>query len=283
MTNKSTIKAIMIMGMFLMASTSYGQRFYANLSGGYGLGSTELYDGNNNSSRVGSVETNTKSNIKIGTGANFGAAFGYSFNENIATELGVNYFIGSKSSVENKEEDQFSRDAYTISLSGKMLMLTPTIVLSHSVNRLKPYAKFGLIIGFGSVTSEMDYESASISNPAVRFYGSRTSKLSGSIALGLSSALGVSYELSDRISVFGEIQNLNLNYTPKEGEVIKSSVNGEDNLSSLTTNERKIEFTDSYTIDLSKPTDENAPSKDIKPNIPFNNFGINVGISININ
>ncbi|MCG9881374.1 MAG: porin family protein [Bacteroidia bacterium] len=283
MKNKFTIKAFLIMAMFLMATTSYGQNFYAKLSGGYALGSASLSDEINNSSTVGSIETITKADLKIGTGGNFGAAFGYSFNENIATELGINYYIGSKSIAENKEEDQFSRDSYKLSFSGKMIMFSPTIVFSQSINGLKPYAKFGLIIGVGSVNTEMDFESTSIINPSAKEYGSMTSKFSGGIALGINSALGISYEINDRISVFGEIQNISLNYTPKQAEIIKSSENGVDNLSSLKTNERKTEFTDSYTTDWSKPKDENAPSKEIAPNIPFNNIGINIGMHINFN
>lgn len=271
------------MAMFLMATTSYGQNFYAKLSGGYALGSASLSDEINNSSTVGSIETITKADLKIGTGGNFGAAFGYSFNENIATELGINYYIGSKSIAENKEEDQFSRDSYKLSFSGKMIMFSPTIVFSQSINGLKPYAKFGLIIGVGSVNTEMDFESTSIINPSAKEYGSMTSKFSGGIALGINSALGISYEINDRISVFGEIQNISLNYTPKQAEIIKSSENGVDNLSSLKTNERKTEFTDSYTTDWSKPKDENSPSKEIAPNIPFNNIGINIGMHINFN
>jgi hypothetical protein len=283
MKNYFTNKAMIILCMvFMVAHSSKGQNFYVKFSGGYGLGSSPDAFGMNNSSQTGNLETNTKVNLTLGTGVNVAGTLGYSFNENIGTELGVSYFMGSSSSFKSSYSGSFSSESYSAELSGKMLMVVPSLVLSHTFNRIKPYAKFGLIVGLGSATIKNDYEEVDISNND-KDYGSTTTKLSGGLALGLNSAIGISYEINDRISLFGELQNVNLNYSPKQGEVTKSSLNGVDNLSTLKPREIKTEFTDSYTIDRSQNPDENAPSKEISPNLPFSNIGFNLGITINLN
>jgi len=260
---------VMVFVISLFTNNLFAQGAYVNINTGYGFGmsSQNLYyfDFYNYTSGDNS-STYEQVNVSLGKGLNLGGDFGYMFNENIGAELGISYLLGSKS----KAKEIYSDGSTDYTLSSKMLRINPSLVIASGIERFNPYAKFGLIMGSGSVMYEyFDNDEGDIE--VIKM------KLSGGIALGLSSGIGAIYNLSDKMSFYGELNMVNLSYAPTKGIVTEATSNGADELPDMTTNEREIEFVDSYTNN----SHDSQPRKELKQKLPFGSFGVNIGLRIN--
>lgn len=265
----------MVFVISLFANNLFAQGAYLNVNAGYGLqmSSQNLYyfDFNNYTSGNNST-THEQVNVSLGKGLNFGGAFGYMFNPNLGAEVGVSYLIGGKSNA----VDMWSsggRTEYT--LSSKMLRINPSLVISSGLEKFNPYAKIGLLVGAGSIMYEMnDMDNGDVTMMKL--------KLNGGLALGLTSGIGAMLNISDKMSFFGELNMVNLSYAPTKGEIKEYTYNGKNELPQLTTNDREIEFVDSYTYISGNPTPDSQPSKELKQKMPFGSVGINLGVRINL-
>lgn len=139
---------------------------------------------------------------------------------------------------------------------------------------INPYAKFGLVIGTGAVT--MDYEDNDDGDVEVR-----KMKLNGGVAFGINAAIGAIFELSESISLFGELNAINMSYAPKKGEITEATYNGTDFLPHMTTYDKEVEFVDEVTYNYNSPPPDSQPSQQLKQKYPFGSFGINVGVVFN--
>ena len=266
------LKLVMIAAISLFAINLSAQETYININAGYGLGmsSQNLYyfDFYNYTSGSNS-STSEQVNVSLGKGLNVGGTFGFMFNKNIGAELGVSYLLGSKSNA--NDEYRGGKTDYTI--SAKMLRINPSIVIASGLDGINPYAKFGVIIGSGTVIYEYnDNDDGDI--------GIFKMKLNGGLAFGLNAGVGALFNLNDKMAFFGEINMVNMSYAPSKGEVTEATYNGTDALSDMTTSEKEIEFVDSYTYSSSNPPADSQPSKQLKQKLPFGSFGINFGLRI---
>lgn len=153
-----------------------------------------------------------------------------------------------------------------------MLRINPSIVIAAGFKKINPYAKFGLVIGSGSIMYE--YNDNNNGNLTVR-----KAKLNGGIALGLSSGIGVLFTLNDKMSFFSELNMVNLSYAPTKGKLTVATDNGADELPGMTTRERETVYVNSYTESSSNPPSE--PRKELKQKMPFGSLGLNFGLKIN--
>jgi len=273
MKNLKLLSLIIAFTCILCVNNLFGQGAYVNINAGYGLNmsSQNLYyfDFYNSTSGSNSY-TYEQVNVSLGKGLNLGGAFGYMFNENIGVELGISYLLGGKS----KAKNTYIGGTTDYTLSSKMLRINPSLVIASGFEKINPYAKFGLVIGSGSIMCEYnDNDDGDILVMKM--------KLNGGIALGLSSGIGAMFNLSDNMSFFGELNMVNLSYAPTKGEVTEATYNGVDELPDLTTSEKEIEFVDSYTYNSSNPPADSQPSKELKQKLPFGSFGVNIGLRIN--
>jgi hypothetical protein len=258
----------------LFANNLFAQGAYVNINAGYGLSmsSQNLYffDFYNSTSGSNSY-TEEQVNVSLGKGLNVGGAFGYMFNKNIGAELGISYLLGGKS----KAKDTYIGGTTDYTLSSKMLRINPTLVIASGFEKINPYAKFGLVLGSGSIMYEYnDNEDGDI-------YVMKM-KLNGGIAFGLSSGIGATFDLNDKMSFFGELNMVNLSYAPTKGKVTEATYNGVDGLPDMTTSDKEIEFVDSYTHNDDNPPADSQPRKALKQKLPFGSFGVNIGLRINL-
>jgi hypothetical protein len=151
-----------------------------------------------------------------------------------------------------------------------MFRINPSLIITPGFDKLNPYAKLGMIIGIGSVK----YEYTDNDNGEIEI---RKRTLNGGAAFGLSSALGLKYDLSEKLSLFGELNMVNLSYAPTKGEYTEATFNGIDELPGMTTRERNSVFLNKYTY-VDPPLDS-QPRQELKEKLPFGSVGINVGIS----
>jgi len=255
--------------MFLfVTNNSIGQGAYVNLNLGYATCmSSGTMDGFYNYTSGQNSSTSEQIYFSLGKGVNFGGAFGYMFNEHIGAELGISYLLGTKT----KAKDEYSGGTTDYSLSSNMLRFIPTMVIAAGTEGVNPYAKFGFVIGTGGVFMDLeDNDDGDVIESKM--------KLNGGVAFGINAALGAIFKLSDNISLFGELNTINMSYAPTKGEITEATYNGTDVLPDMTTSDKEVEFVDELTYNYNNPPPDSQPSQELKYKLPFGSFGINFGV-----
>lgn len=292
------LKIILIVFVItLITNNLFAQGVYFNVNAGYGFGMSSQNLLNN--STFTTIEDNSGSgihensssgtieNVKVslGEGINFGGTFGFMFSENIGAELGISYLLGAKS--EGKQEVTHilidwvgdittTTKTYTTKLSSKMLRFNPSVVIASGLNSINPYAKFGVIIGMGSYIDEFEHIDSD-GNKTIEKW-----KYFGGVALGLTAGIGANFNLNDNMSLFGEINLVNLSYAPTKGELTEATNNGIDMLPDLSTSEKEKEFVDSDSFDSHNPPSDSEPIKVLKQKFPYGSLGINFGLRVGL-
>ena len=261
----------------LSAPLLFAQGAYLNINSGYATSmSTQNLSGFENSTFEFYLNSYSLKHEQIffsfGKGLNFGADFGYMFNKNLGAEIGVSYLIGGNT-ISTLTQPNNSTE---ITVSSKMLRINPSLVITSSFEKINPYAKFGLILGSGYVILSSNQEiSGQQSN-------SESIKLSGGIAIGLTSGIGALYKINDKLSFFGELNMINLSYGPTKGIKTDFRIDGVDMLPSLPTRQKETEYLDSFTETSSNSNPQDSePSKKLKQKLPFGSFGLNLGLRVN--
>ena len=258
----------MVFVISLFAKNLFAQGAYVHVNAGFGLEMSSqnisYFDFYNNT-RGTTTNTNEQVNLSFGKGLNVGGALGYMFNNNIGAELGVSYLIGGKS----KAKDIYTGGTTDYTLSSKMLRINPSLVIASGFDKINPYAKFGFVIGSGSVI----YDYIDNDNGDIEV---RKEKLNGGLAFGLNAGVGALFNLSENMSFFGEINMVNLSYAPTKKEVKKATFNGANELPGMTTRERETVFVSSY--NTGDPRLDSQPKTELKQKFPFGSFGVNIGL-----
>ena len=100
----------------------------------------------------------------------------------------------------------------------------------------------------------------------------------GGIATGFTTTIGASYALNDKISLFGDLNFVNMSYSPTKGMITKYTEDGVDLLPSLDPIDKEIQFVDSYVEDDNIQPSITEPTKALKIKFPFSSAGIHIGI-----
>lgn len=268
MKNLKLLSLILVFTCIFCGNNLFGQGAYVNLHAGYGtnISSHNLFI---NSTHTSNSSTYERVNVSLGKGLNFGGAFGYMFNKNFGAELGFSYLLGGKST----GLDDFVGGKRDYTLSSNMLRINPSLVISSGLDGVNPYAKFGLILGTGSINYEV------VDSDDGNIYKSKL-KMDGGLAMGLNAAIGANFTFSDNMSLFGEINMINMSYAPTKGEIIEATYNGADELPNMTTFQKEIEFVESYTYSNNNPPADSEPRTQLKQKHPFGSFGLNLGLRI---
>ncbi|MDI3544986.1 MAG: hypothetical protein PWP68_403 [Rikenellaceae bacterium] len=270
------VALLMIISLFSIAAYS---QFYINVGGGYNLGiATQSllanYEGTNDIEKIENVK------VSLGKGLNFGLNLGYMFNGNIGIDLQCSYLLGDEATGESKDYYTFMNTNYydyeKNSIKSQMFRVNPSIIIASGFDKLDPYARFGVILGFGSITFNRlyeEYENNQLEHKKIEKW-----KMDGGIAFGISSALGLMYHISNLISVYGELDLVGMSYAPKKGVMTEYTINGADQLPELTTDDKEIDFVDDITYDYDNPPSSAEPSKELKFYFPYSSIGLNIGV-----
>jgi opacity protein-like surface antigen len=258
---------LVLITISLLSNNLFAQRPYVSLNAGYGfkMSAQNLSIFNFYNSTITDMTTSYEQvNVSLGKGLNSGGTIGYMFNKHIGAELGISYLIGSKAKFTEKDVDITTN----YSISSKMLRIIPSVVISSGFDKINPYARFGLVIGKGSVMIEAQNDLIAMKM-----------KMNGGIAFGISSGIGANYNLNQKISIFGELNMVNMSYAPTKGKIMEANILGIDMVGDMTTNERETDYVDSYTVD----NDPNNPPSDSEPSkLPFGSLGLNFGLRFNL-
>ncbi len=274
MKNFKTIFIICSIFFSLITNAQSDKGLYASINSGYnfGTGNPDYYQ----SAVLGIVNTNQISSststteiikLPLGKGINIGADFGYMINKNMGFEIGFNYLLGGKTTA---NQTNYNGDYGNSEVAAKMIQIKPTIIFRAGFDKINPYAKIGLVIGSGKITNTQIEK-----NGTDIFIDSR--EFSGGTPIGFQAGLGLLCQLSQKLSLLGELNLVSLEYAPNKGILTESSKNGVDMLPTKTIKQKEIEFLDSFT-DTGAPENPNEPSKSPKLPFSFNSFGLNIGL-----
>jgi len=216
---------------------------------------------NNDSAKIDQV------NVSLGKGVSFVVTAGYMFNKYLGAEIGFNYLLGTKTKAVYITD--YGKTDYFI--SADMIRFVPSVVITAGLDRVNPYAKFGMILGIGSVTNEMTYEEGST-------LVEKTFVMSGGTAIGCMAVTGVLVKLNKHFSFFGELTMVSLSYAPTKGKLIHATYNNNDLLPGLSVKDKETEYVRSLKVNYLDPEPDDQPKKELRQKLPFGSFGISAGV-----
>lgn len=284
-------------------------------------------------------------------GFNLGVGVGYMFNKYIGVELGGYYTFGVSKFSEVESEvlglglqaagNEFNLlNAYIFeeyTHRSKQFRITPSVIVKGGDGRVVPYAKFGMLIPVAGKTStdvvgrlssdaiptSVDILGFPVTLPGfdpggVSLVGTVDAEAEsfGQFSMGFEGALGAEIELTDMISVFGEVNFSTLHIKSKETKVLKydgtyaldgsplsiedlegafdfvgidisfSSLGLYENISEVPTSEAHFIYVD----ELNASTNNAAFNENFDPDLPEDQLarkdnnssvGINIGVKFN--
>lgn len=231
--------------------------------------------------------TNTSKSIKgsYGAGLNLTGAFGYKLAENIGLELGISYSTGKEFTTVSEYTDtrldvlkSFTSESETS--KSRAILFTPMLKFVTHKRNFTPYFLIGPVLGKINFHRAMGRTTEDEGVVTTEF---RNTKFKGGISVGLRGAVGVTVVLNRKLSLFSEITFTGMNYYPKESEITRYMVNGEDRLSLLTTNVRKTIYVDKVENDSDNATDDlHTPAESVRFPVAMSSLSANVGVLINL-
>jgi hypothetical protein len=109
-------------------------------------------------------------------------------------------------------------------IAGRMMRINPTFVVTADLEKLNPYAKFGVIVGIGSIMRDYKYE-----DDADKYYYKEMAN--GGIAFEFNAPARIMFNLSVMISIFGKANMVNLSHASTNAKIKEYNHNGVDELS----------------------------------------------------
>lgn len=209
------MKKMGITALFVLISTVASAQFYMSGSGGYSLEMAEKKLGDN-------ISSTGKSDLKgsYGAGTHIQLRGGYLFNEKFGVELGLGYLHGADQDVTKitgiptlPEADIVARGrAFGASLSG-VYNVTENI-----------YVRAGLLTKVGGKTQAEGKVSTKLPvallNPTITdptilgdLNAEFTTDFKGKLPFGAIAAAGYKYPISDKLSIFAEVEYMGINVT----------------------------------------------------------------------
>ena len=209
--------------------------------------------------------------VSLGKGTNFGLATGMMINEHIGTEIEFQFFNGS----DLTSTGNYTGGKESLTISSNMFKIIPSLILSTNLGSLKPYGKFGIVFGFGSFdTIYNDVQGTDELNVITEF--------TGGSSIGLNAGLGFLIRLSDLLSIATEINLTNLSYSPKEGNVVKADLNGDNILNDISIRSKEIIFVERAQYNITSEPLEFEPMEAFKQNVPFGSLSFDIGLKIDL-
>jgi hypothetical protein len=247
--------------------------FFIRLAAGnaWALSPVDIDDFNNYIRISNNAYTVEAVNAALGKGYSEGLDFGYMFNRHIGFELGFSFLTGSP--VYYKDVNMFTPGRSDFSVRAKMFRFTPELLITTRMKEISPYLKFGPLLGSGFVLMESDMVSSIDGSVWVM-----KSKLNGGMPVGITSTAGISIKVTEIFSAFIECTAINMSFAPSKGEYYYYTINGEDQLPKMHTNQKEANFVNHIDYNyVAQPYTE--PDTRMKSLLPFSSLGINIGVA----
>ena len=223
----------------------------------------------------------------FGSGLNISGAYVYEMSKTIALELGLSYVEGRKYTTQSSYTDMAlgvvkSSSFESETSKSKAFLFTPTLkfitLKSRRRREITPYFLAGPVLGKINFNRELKRSEESNNTLTTE---NRTTKFRGGISVGIRGGFGVNVEMTRNVSFFSEIIFTGMNYYPKESEITRYIIDGEDNLSTLTENVRRTKYVNEIKLDSQQSSlDVNSPGKSLRFPVAMSSISANVGVLI---
>lgn len=278
------MKKIVLMAAVLMAGyTVKAQGFYLDASVGYGFGipssnlGTESYT---DLSGNGSYQKPIYGTL--GSGLNLTLTPGYMINKHLGVELGINYFLGSKTVISESSSSVNATDKTTA--HSNQLRLLPSLVVSTGGDKLYAYAKVGLAIPVFGDTKGL--REISVPSPMGLIPTEVETITKGNVSLGFRGSVGIGYNISELIGLQLEVFHTSLTIKPKSRAIDSYTVAGQDISGMLTVYDKETKYIDELnSTSNNSSTNPNysagVAKEELATKSNFSQFGVSLGVKFN--
>ncbi|MBC9813103.1 outer membrane beta-barrel protein [Crocinitomicaceae bacterium CZZ-1] len=259
------------------------QGFYGEFNVGYGFGipssnlGTESYT---DLSGNGSYQKPIYGTL--GSGLNLTLTPGYMINKHLGVELGINYFLGSKTVISESSSSVNATDKTTA--HSNQLRLLPSLVVSTGGDKLYAYAKAGLAIPvFGDTKGLREISVPSPMGPIPTEVETTTK---GNVSLGFRGSVGIGYNISELIGLQLEVFHTSLTIKPKSRAIDSYTVAGQDISGMLTVYDKETKYIDELnSTSNNSSTNPNysagVAKEELATKSNFSQFGVSLGVKFN--
>ncbi|AEA45944.1 outer membrane beta-barrel protein [Fluviicola taffensis] len=259
-----------ILSVFVIGSAS--AQFNIGLSVGYGLGNPRgTFD---ETKQTPTSEKNIYGTL--GTGLQLNLTPGYMFGDHFGMELGLNGFLGSKTTV-GQTTTAFGE--YKHVQYSNQFRVSPMVVIKSGGEKFSVYAKAGFVIPLlGATKTEISNSTNPLTTQEIE------AKTNGKISLGYTGAFGANIHFGKKFTLFAEVGANSIRVKSKKTEYTKFSVGGNDIIGNMTEYGKSINYVDELTSSSntsSNPNvDTNKPEDQLRKVANFSNFFVQVGFKI---
>lgn len=296
---KNQISITVIVFLFFFTSNLSAQNWYVRSGGGYSGEFAKTEFNNTDPNGITGIEQSTAVTVNndgtatvealngtVGAGYKFFVTGGYMFNNYLGAEMGLNYFNGDETTVGQLTTSQVQSKA-TTTIQG--FDLNPGIYLTPAFAKLNPYVRAGLLLTVGgNLSIDTNVTQIDGGGEGTDILVHAESEVKSRFSVGYSGAFGTSYPISEKVSVFGELEFKSFTIKSKSAEIKKYStlavtdgqsvsVPGQQ-LEDLPRNEKEFEFMDNYTESTTEASDENEPRKIPTQFVNASGLGFNIGV-----
>lgn len=207
-------------------------------------------------------------------GFRFGGAVGYGLNEYVTLGLGVRYEMSSE--VEGSSNSSYTgyTTKSTRSQEITQVAIVPDVVFALPGEVYRPYMRCGWHIGFPTLNYKYEYVSTSTTG-VDRSYELEST---GGLAQGFLGGIGIEYRVTPTLGILAEISSESWTWGPTESKYTKYVSDGVDQLGSMNTSEKEIEYVDSYTDVADQDTTK--ASKELRRRISATALSLNIGLRL---
>ena len=202
------MKKIVIAACALICTgLSFGQGGFLSFNVGYGLPAASDLIGTSTVVSSDGNFTTTPIYGSFGTGLNIELGGGYMISQNFGIELAGNYLKGGMITTTDNRDDL--NNSTTLSqINSFQVRVIPSLVLTTANEKFNVYGKTGLVLPLAGVSFINTVSTAEIAgSTATTTYEAESM---GAFTLGYSGAIGASFGLTEKLSLFGEIKGINL-------------------------------------------------------------------------
>lgn len=254
---------------------------------GVNSSSTSVTTFNSNTGAQSSESKSTHRDVRgsYGAGLTLSGSFGYRFSQHVGIELGLAYLQGKKINTTSTYSDTQSdvlKNAGSESETSfsKGVFFTPSLKFIASERKLTPYMLIGPVVGKVKFNREMN---RTLEEDGLQSSEYRYTKYSGGLSLGIRGGVGVTLKVNSKVSLFSEVIFTGMNYYPKQSEISRYTINGEEKLSTLTTHVRETIYQKKVVFNSNEVDDAiNYPGKSVRFPVAMSSITTSAGVYINL-
>ncbi|MDR3681515.1 MAG: outer membrane beta-barrel protein [Flavipsychrobacter sp.] len=275
-------KYLFIAGFSLLALGAHAQQFFVKGGLGYSApqagqsidGTGTPYNGSaTNNATGGGITYNYKSGASFSAGFSGTFGGGYMFNDHVGLELDVTAGLAPHHYTGNVNNQVIDSVTYNISIeqyAKTFWLLAPQIVVQTGGTLWNLYGRGGVVLPLNVHLMQEQSFTNLPGNGAVETivnsYDNTTS-----FSLGLTAAIGVQYNLTDNVCLWGELNMLSMSMNLKQGTLTSETYAGQS--VPLSGQNTSYPYSKNYNSALAQNS-TTTPSY----SIPFSNIGIHAGI-----